>query len=93
MPALLAYSNLLVRMTGQRIVPFTRVGPVALLTLLCATAWEVIAPMFIRGSVADFGDFVAYGWGSIVYLLVTRCCSGRSGPGAPVESDEGATAL
>ena len=43
-----------------------------LLFLLAGSYWEFAAPLYIKGSVCDVGDIVAYFSGGIGLLLATR---------------------
>lgn len=43
-----------------------------LLLLLAGSYWEFVAPLYVKGSVRDMRDIVAYFCGGIGLLLTTR---------------------
>jgi hypothetical protein len=67
MPFLLAYSNILIRISGKPEWAFTSLNRVALLTMHCAFVWEYLAPQILKHSVPDRWDVVAYCVGAVVY--------------------------
>ena len=83
MPFLLAYSNLLIRMSGKPEWAFTSLNRVALLTLFCAFVWEYLAPQILKHSVPDRWDVVAYSVGAVAYWGVCRGLSINTKSGHP----------
>ena len=52
------------------------VVPYLLLILLAGSYWEFVAPLYLKHSISDMGDIVAYLSGGICLLLLLKMLSG-----------------
>ncbi len=69
--AFMAYTNCLLDLVKPE-MRFKRLASTLVYMSLCGIFWELIAPLFVRESVGDFLDIVAYLFGACLYLLLTK---------------------
>lgn len=74
MPVLLAYSNILVALTGQQRWEFTSFTRVVPLAVACGLFWEYVAPLFKPSAVTDPWDLCAYMAGAVFYVMLVAGC-------------------
>lgn len=69
MLVLLPFSNLLLQMKNKGV--YSAKG-ICFFTLLASIEWEYIAPMYVKNSVSDPKDIIAYFLGAIIYYSLFK---------------------
>ena len=60
----LAYCNIIL---GLRNINLIKLWQIELLMFACGFYWEIITPLYRLSTVTDYGDFLAYLFGGILY--------------------------
>ena len=67
----ISYCNL-VSLLFRHKMCFTKLRNILLLLFVCGIFWEVITPLYRKGSVCDLWDIVAYLCGGLLYFCIYK---------------------